>query len=262
VNYRRYIAIGDSFTEGMCDDLVNGEYRGWADRVADALASHESGQHGFEYANLAIRGKLLHQVITDQIPAAIPMISGRETLITFHAGANDVLRPKYQSDVAFKEYREGVKALTATGATVVVFTVIETVDGKGKTADLWVERFTAFNENVRAVAQEFGAILAEAQKSPWLSDRRFLAVDRLHLNAEGHWRLAQAVLEMLGYPFDAAWRIPLPLAKKKSRVRKLLENAHWIFTFVLPWIWRRVRGRSSGDGRSAKYPTLRPWSVG
>jgi len=262
VNYRRYIAIGDSFTEGMCDDLINGEYRGWADRVADVLAANQSGQDGFEYANLAIRGKLLHQVITDQIPAAIPMISGKETLISFHAGANDVLRPKYQSDVAFKEYREAVKALTATGATVVVFTVIETVDGKGKTAYLWVERFTAFNKNVRAVAQEFGAILAEAQESPWLSDRRFLAVDRLHLNAEGHWRLAQAVLEMLGYPFDAAWRVPLPTAKKKSRARKLFENIHWIFIFVLPWIWRRVRGRSSGDGRSAKYPTLRPWSSG
>ena len=99
----------------MCDDLVNGEYRGWADRVADVLAAQQGRQDGFEYANLAVRGKLLHQVITDQIPAAIPMISGRETLVTFHAGANDVLRPKYQSDVAFKEYREAVKTLAATG---------------------------------------------------------------------------------------------------------------------------------------------------
>ena len=257
MNFRRYIAIGDSFTEGMCDDVVNGEFRGWADRVADVLAD---AQPGFEYANLAVRGKLLHQVITDQIPEAITMTAGKETLITFHAGANDVLRPKYKSEIAFAEYREAVKALTATGATVVLFTVIETVDGKGKTADLWVERFTAFNRNVRSVAKEFGAILAEAQQAPWLADRRFLAVDRLHLNAEGHWRMSQAVLEILNYPFDAAWRIPLPAAKKKSGLRKTVENVYWIFIFVLPWIWRRLRGRSSGDGRSPKYPTLRPWS--
>ena len=257
MKFRRYIAIGDSFTEGMCDDVVNGEFRGWADRVADVLAD---AQPGFEYANLAVRGKLLHQVITDQIPEVITMASGKETLITFHAGANDVLRPKYKSEIAFAEYREAVKALTATGATVVLFTVIETVDGKGKTADLWVERFTAFNRNVRSVAQEFGAILAEAQQAPWLADRRFLAVDRLHLNAEGHWRMSQAVLEILNYPSDATWRIPLPAAKKKSRLRKAVENVYWIFIFVLPWIWRRLRGRSSGDGRSPKYPTLRPWS--
>jgi len=257
MNFRRYIAIGDSFTEGMCDDVVNGEFRGWANRVAAVLAD---AQPGFEYANLAVRGKLLHQVITDQIPEAITMTAGKETLITFHAGANDVLRPKYKSEIAFAEYREAVKALTATGATVVLFTVIETVDGKGKTADLWVERFTAFNRNVRSVAKEFGAILAEAQQAPWLADRRFLAVDRLHLNAEGHWRMSQAVLEILNYPSDAAWRIPLPAAKKKSRLRKTVENVYWIFIFVLPWIWRRLRGRSSGDGRSPKYPTLRPWS--
>jgi lysophospholipase L1-like esterase len=256
MKFRRYIAIGDSFTEGMCDDVVNGEFRGWADRVADVLSA---AQPGFEYANLAVRGKLLHQVITDQIPAAITMASGKETLITFHAGANDVLRPKYKSEVAFAEYREAVQKLTATGATVVLFTVIETVDGKGKTADMWVERFTEFNKNVRAVAKEFGAVLAEAQQAPWLADRRFLAVDRLHLNAEGHWRMSQAVLELLDYPFDSAWRIPLPPAEKKSGLRKTVENVYWIFIFVLPWIWRRLRGRSSGDGRSPKYPTLHLW---
>ena len=142
MTFHRYIAIGDSFTEGMCDDVVNGEFRGWADRVADALAA---AQPGFEYANLAVRGKLLHQVITDQIPEAVTMPSGKETLITFHAGANDVLRPKYKSEVAFVEYRDAVKALTVTGATVVLFTVIETVDGKGKTADMWVERSSLYH---------------------------------------------------------------------------------------------------------------------
>jgi len=257
--FHRYIAIGDSFTEGMCDEIVDGEFRGWADRTADVLAAHYPK---FEYANLAVRGKLLHQVITDQIPSAVSMASGKETLITFHAGANDVLRPTYKSEIAFAKYRAAVKSLTATGATVLLFTVIESVDGKGKTADMWVERFTEFNKNVRAVAAEFNAILAEAQQAPWLADRRFLAVDRLHLNAEGHWRMSQAVLEMLDYPSDAAWRTPLPPAKKKSWAAHQGKNVYWIFIFVLPWIWRRIRGRSSGDGRSPKFPTLRSWPLG
>jgi hypothetical protein len=65
--YTRFITLGDSMTEGMCDDIVDGQYRGWADRVADVLARNN---HGFSYFNLAIRGKLLHQVIADQIPIA------------------------------------------------------------------------------------------------------------------------------------------------------------------------------------------------
>ncbi len=254
--FTRFIALGDSMTEGMCDEIIDGKYRGWADRTADTLAKET---FNFSYVNLAIRGKLLHQVIDDQIPAARPFINGPETLVSFHAGANDVLRPSYQADVAFAKYERGVSDLAATGATVIVFTVVDRVEGEGKTAKLWHERFSAFNVNVRSVAKKYGAIIIEADDAKWLADLRFLAVDRLHLNADGHWRLSQAVLERLGKDFDPAWKIPLQPAIPKSKVRKSAEKTLWIITFVLPWIWRRVRGKSSGDGRSAKYETPIAW---
>ena len=92
--FTRFIALGDSMTEGMCDEIVDGQYRGWADRVADTLAKENPN---FTYVNLAIRGKLLHQVIDDQIPEAAKFVTGPETLVSFHAGANDVLRPNYQA---------------------------------------------------------------------------------------------------------------------------------------------------------------------
>jgi lysophospholipase L1-like esterase len=92
--FTRFIALGDSMTEGMCDEIVDGNYRGWADRTADTLAKDSPN---FSYANLAIRGKLLHQVIDGQIPDAVRFITGPETLVSFHAGANDVLRPNYQA---------------------------------------------------------------------------------------------------------------------------------------------------------------------
>jgi hypothetical protein len=134
-----------------------------------------------------------------------------------------------------------------------LFTVVDKVDGKGKTAELWHQRFSNFNENVRMVAAKYPSILFEAKKAEFLNDRRFLAFDRLHMNAEGHRRLANAVLEGLGYEFDKNWRIPLPQAKKKNKVVKFLINMAWIAIFLLPWIWRRIRGKSSGDGKSAKY---------
>jgi len=90
MQFTRFIALGDSMTEGMSDELVNGKYRGWADRVADELARNNPD---FTYMNLAVRGKLLKQVVEDQIPVAVKFVDGPQTLISFHAGANDVLRP-------------------------------------------------------------------------------------------------------------------------------------------------------------------------
>ena len=186
-------------TEGMSDEVIDGNYRGWADRVADELAKDNPI---FTYMNLAIRGKLLKQVVEDQIPTAIKYIEGKQTLVSFHAGANDVLRPNYRPEVSLPQYELGIKQLTDAGATVIVFTVVDKVEGKGKTAALWHQRFSAFNDNVRKVAANYPVILFEAKNAEFLNDRRFLAFDRLHMNSEGHRRLANAVLEGLGFDFD------------------------------------------------------------
>jgi len=112
MQYTRFIALGDSMTEGMSDEIVDGKYRGWADRVADSLARNNPD---FTYMNLAVRGKLLKQVVEDQIPVAVKFVEGPQTLISFHAGANDVLRPNYKPEISLPEYEKGVKQLTDTG---------------------------------------------------------------------------------------------------------------------------------------------------
>ena len=244
-------------TEGMSDELTDGNYRGWADRVADELAKSNSD---FTYMNLAIRGKLLKQVVDYQIPEAIKYIDGKQTLVSFHAGANDVLRPNYQADLSLPQYEEGIRLLTNAGATVIIFTVIDKVEGKGKTAALWHQRFSNFNENVRKVAAKYPVILFEAKNAEFLNDRRFLAFDRLHMNSEGHRRLANAVLQGLGYEFDPNWKVAPAVAKKKNKVIRVATNIVWVATFLIPWIWRRIRGKSSGDGRIAKYSKPVKWS--
>ena len=242
----------------MSDVVVNGQYRGWADRIADVMAQAEPG---FTYVNLAVRGKLLKQVIDDQLPVAIGYITGPDTLLSFHAGANDALRPSYKPEVAQALYAEAVRRAAATGATLMLFTVLERTGNTGRGSDVWAARFGEFNKIVHAVGAEVGAIVVDANKETFFNDNRFLAFDRLHLNAEGHNRVAQALLEKLGYPFDSSWRIPLPPAQPTSWIKKRLISAIWFFTFALPWIWRRLRGKSSGDGRSAKYPTPTSWPV-
>lgn len=258
MKYKRLIVCGDSYSEGMSDVVVNGQYRGWADRIADGMAQEVPG---FTYANLAIRGKLLKQVIDDQLPVAIGYITGPDTLLSFHAGANDALRPGYKPEVAQALYAEAVRRVAATGVTLMLFTVLERTGNTGRGSEVWAARFNEFNKIVRTVGAEVGAIVVDANSESFFSDNRFLAFDRLHLNAEGHNRVAQALLEKLGYQYDPSWRIPLPAAEPTPWIKKRLISVIWFLTFVLPWIWRRLRGKSSGDGRAAKYPVPTSWPV-
>jgi hypothetical protein len=182
-------------------------------------------------------------------------------LVSFHAGANDALRPGYQADVAIALYKEAVRLIAKSGAKVMLFTVLENTGNKGRGALVWEKRFSEFNKGVREVGAEVGAIVVDANQERFFSDRRFLAFDRLHLNADGHDRCAQAVLEKLELPFDPAWRTPLPPAKKTPWLVEKSVTVAWFFVFALPWIIRRIRGKSSGDGRSAKYPTPTAWPI-
>jgi lysophospholipase L1-like esterase len=257
MNFTRYIALGDSMTEGMTDEVVNGKFRGWADRIADVMAQQNPQ---FTYANLAVRGKLIQQVIDDQLPQIEKYVEGKQTLVSFHAGANDVIRPNYNPAVTLPLYIEAAKKVAATGCTLMLFTVMEKPTSDGRTGKIWESRFHEFNKIVRHTAEVTGAVLIDWNVAPFLSDIRFLAVDRLHLNAEGHYRVSQGVLEKLGLPFDSEWKVPLPPAEQISFAKRFASNARWIITFVIPWIWRRARGKSSGDGRSCKYPEPVKWS--
>ena len=256
MKFNRYIALGDSMTEGMTDDLVNGNFRGWADRIADVMAD---GNPEFTYMNLAVRGKLIQQVLDDQVSRIAPYVTGKDTLVSFHAGANDVMRPNFNPAITLPLYIEAAKKVAETGCTLLLFTVNEQPTKEGRTGEIWKKRFSEFNKVVRYAAEETGAILVDWSIAPFLSDIRFLAIDRLHLNAEGHYRVAQGVLETLGLPYDAKWKIPLPPAEPIALPKRVKSDTRWILTFVIPWIWRRARGKSSGDGRSPKYPEPIGW---
>src|SRR5690606_22094746 len=84
----RYVAIGDSFTEGVGDEQPDGSVRGWADLVAQGLA--DSTGRPVHYANLAIRGRLLGPIIAEQLEPALAL---GPTLVSFNGGGNDMLRP-------------------------------------------------------------------------------------------------------------------------------------------------------------------------
>ena len=252
MQYKRFIALGDSMTEGMSDEVIGGKYRGWADRVAEVACANWDG---FTYANLAIRGKLVGQVVNEQIPKAKKLIEGKSTLVSFYAGANDVIRPKYDPMRTIATYNHGVDELVRSGATLMLFCVLEDSGATTRAAQVWKERFKVFNENVRRRAAAVDAILFDPNPDDFWRDERFIHEDRLHLNSEGHRRVAQAVLSRLQLPHDPDWRTPLPKGEPITPLEKIQIDLNWFGKYALPWMGRRIRGRSSGDGRDAKYPT-------
>ncbi len=256
MTYRRFIALGDSMTEGMCDEKIDGNFRGWADRVADEMSK---ASPEFTYANLAVRGKLVGQVLTEQVPVALNYVQGKGTLLSFHAGANDSIRPKYDGQLIIDTYNETVDVLVLSGAQLMLFCVLEVTGVTGKRAQLWNSRFTVFNENVRKKSREVGAILLDPNSEAFWQDQGFLAPDRLHLNSEGHRRVSESVLAALGLPHDLEWKRPLPPQRKKNFLSRFFSDIRWFIAYGLPWAMRRLRGRSSGDGRLSKYGKPIKW---
>src|ERR1700729_279755 len=197
-----FVAIGDSFTEGLNDAAPGGGFRGWADRLAGLLAVEYPG---LRYANLAVRGKLLRQIVAEQVPAAAVMSPG---LVSVAGGGNDLLRPGADPDTLAELLDAAVARLSASGARVLMFTGFDPVGFP--VIRLLRGRIAAYNMHLRAIADARGCDLVDLWSMRALKDTRTWSPDRLHLTAEGHRLVALRTCEVLGLPVTGDWRVPLP----------------------------------------------------
>jgi lysophospholipase L1-like esterase len=249
--WHRYVAIGDSFTEGVGDpdpDRPNG-LRGWADRVAEVLAGQTDD---FGYANLAIRGRKLRPILEEQLEPALAL---DPDLVSIHAGANDVLRPRVDLDDLAAAYDAAIGRIVGTGAHVVMFTIFDP-GSRGIYAAVR-GRMAIFNEFAHEISERHGATLVDMWRMRDRPIAEVMDTDRMHLNASGHQHIAFAVLAGLGVIHEQE---PLPRINPPalSRSERLRENAAWTRDFLGPWVHRRLTGRSSGDSISPRRPALAP----
>ncbi|GAT69384.1 lysophospholipase [Planomonospora sphaerica] len=254
--YLRYVALGDSQTEGLGDGDETGGLRGWADRLADRLAETSPG---LRYANLAVRGRLASQVHAEQLGPALAL---RPDLATVVAGVNDLLRPRFDADEVAGHLEAMFAELTAQGALVATLTFpdITRITPLARPA---APRAAALNQRIRAAALRHGVVVAETSHHAVVTDPRLWSRDRLHASPLGHERIAAAVAHALGLPGSGDdWTHPLPSpAAVPSGWRAAAVELRWAAAFLGPWLGRRLRGRSSGDGRTAKRPHLLPVAV-
>jgi lysophospholipase L1-like esterase len=255
VTFHRFVALGDSFTEGVgdLDDTLPNGVRGWADRFAAVLAE---GDPTFTYANLAIRGKQLLPILAEQIDPALAM---QPDLVSIYAGANDVLRPRVDIDRLVSAYDQAIGRLTDSGAHVVLFTAFD--PGGSPIFGALRGRFAIYNELVRGVAEKHGATLVDFWRMRDYRDDRMWAPDRMHMSSAGHQRMASAVLDALGIDHNLQ---PLELVDRPVLTAKQRTSANldWARSHAGPWVKRRLTGTSSGDSLSPRWPTLAPFSEG
>ena len=248
--FDRYVALGDSSTEGLNDPDGHGGYRGWANRLAERIAAE---QGGLLYANLAIRGRRTVQILEEQLDPALAM---RPDLITIFSGTNDVIAPHLDLDAVASAMEEIQRRSIGSGAVVLTFTLPD-LGPVMPLARPIAPRIRALNEAFRSVAAGTGALLVDFAAYPVASDSRLWSDDRLHANALGHERIAAALAHALGLSDSGmAWAEPLGITAPWSHRRRLVEEIRWGCTYLWPWIWRHSNGRSSGDNRVAKRRQL------
>ncbi len=258
--WTRYVAIGDSFTEGLNDDepvdhpgvATPDRFSGWADRLAALLAvDAETAGESFSYANLAVRGRLLADIAGPQVDAALAL---EPDLVSVVGGGNDILRPRADVDALSARLEAAVARIRATGADVLLFTPVDPRDApvirhtRGRAA--------VYAANLGTIARSHGAHLVDQWGLRVLRDGRLWSGDRIHLTTEGHTRVAaEAYATLTGTTdlADAPWRAPLGEDLPPFELG-LRANAAWAREHAGPWVRRRVRGRSSGDAVQPKRP--------
>lgn len=249
--WNRYVAMGDSFTEGIGDpeDQSPGGYRGWADRLAEELSRDHPD---FRYANLAIRGRLMAQILDEQLDVGLAL---KPDLISISAGGNDLIRPGSDPDSLAESLDYAVGKMTDAGATVLLFNgpdpgVIPVLGvGRGRVA--------IYNENLRTIAARHDAIMADMWSLRELARPQMWIGDRLHPSPLGHHRIAIMALDALNVPHSLEPELPPSLPPQTWREARAGDLV-WAREFLVPWVVRRLRHQSSGDGITAKRPTPGP----
>lgn len=256
--WHRFVAIGDSVTEGWVDPDSEGHWIGWADRLAAHIATTQV--EPLAYANLAISGYRLHDIRINQFDEALAMDPDVMSIV---GGVNDVisLRPDFEqiaTDLEFMFTRARAK-----GITVITFTNPD-ISRANPLATVVRERLLILNAITRRLAREHGVLFVDFEHVPVASDPRLWGEDRLHINTIGHVRVAAGMAWLLGVPgFDRSWTIELDdqpgeltegvTDHPRGGARSHLE---WARRHFGPWVVAGLRGKEYSQGKECKRPHL------
>ncbi|NEC87088.1 SGNH/GDSL hydrolase family protein [Streptomyces sp. SID12501] len=227
----RFVALGDSLTEGV-GDPVDGAWRGWAALLADGF-----GDTPVEFTNLAVSGAQTRDVRERQTPAGLDL---EPDVVSVVIGVNDTLRRTFDIHAVAARLDEVYAAFTERGALLLTACLPDpgTMLGlPGVLANPLARRQRAVNTVVHALSERYGAVHLHAAEGEWLSGREMWSADRLHPGEQGHRQLAvrfHALLADAGVTGGAG-----PSLEPEHPAPTRSESLRWLATAGTGWVARR-----------------------
>jgi len=227
----RFVALGDSLTEGVGDPVTDG-WRGWAALLAGGLAEEH-----VEFTNLAVIGAQTREVLEQQTPAGLAL---QPDVVSVVIGVNDTLRCTFdihavaaRLDRVYGAFRDrGTILLTAClpdpGAMLGL---------PGALAKPLARRQRAVNTVVHALSERHGAVHLHAVEGDWVTDRAMWSADRLHPGERGHRQLAVRFHALLGEHGLATGPAPSPEPEFPAPAKS--ASLLWLATAGTGWVARR-----------------------
>ena len=233
--WKRFVAVGDSLTEGVGDPMRGGGLRGWADRLAQALRLADPE---LTYVNLARRGLRTDQVRRTQLQAALAV---EPDLVSALMGTNDLLDPAFDPTRFEQDLEAVVRPLTESGALVMTATFVDLTVFSPLPARLKSrvrERSEEASEVVRTISKRYDTMCVDAAAFPDKLEREVISVDRLHPSPHGHILLAQLFAKLL----EVRSGVPIPMPESPEIGGRLLQW-RWLIRQLDPievarHIWR------------------------
>ncbi|MES5822127.1 SGNH/GDSL hydrolase family protein [Streptomyces sp. RG80] len=226
----RFVALGDSLTEGVGDPVGQG-WRGWAALLSDGLGD------SVEFTNLAVSGAQTRDVLEGQLPAGLAL---RPDVVSVVVGVNDTLRCTFDIRAVASRLDAVYAAFAAQGAVVLTACLPDPgamLGLPGALASPLARRQRAVNSVVHALSERYGAVHLHACEGAWLMDRAMWSADRLHPGERGHRQLAvrfHALLAEAGLATGLA-----PSAEPEFPVPTRSAGLWWLATAGTGWVARR-----------------------
>ncbi|WP_405739420.1 SGNH/GDSL hydrolase family protein [Streptomyces sp. NBC_00028] len=226
----RFVALGDSLTEGVGDPVGDG-WRGWAALLVGGLG------RSVEFTNLAVSGAQTRDVLERQLPAGLAL---RPDVVSVVIGVNDTLRCTFDIHAVAARLDAVYAAVTAQGAVLLTACLPDPgamLGLPGALASPLARRQRAVNSVVHALSERYGAVHLHAAEGAWISDRAMWSADRLHPGERGHRQLAvrfHALLAEAGLAAGAA-----PSAEPEFPVPTRSASLLWLATAGTGWVARR-----------------------
>ncbi|MGY1502319.1 SGNH/GDSL hydrolase family protein [Streptomyces sp. QTS52] len=227
----RFVALGDSLTEGV-GDPVDGAWRGWA-----ALLAGGFGDTPVEFTNLAVSGAQTRDVRERQTPAGLGL---EPDVVSVVIGVNDTLRRTFDIHAVAARLDEVYAAFTERGALLLTACLPDPgamLGLPGVLANPLARRQRAVNTVVHALSERYGAVHLHAAEGEWLGGREMWSADRLHPGERGHRQLAVRFHALLAEAGVAGGAGPSPEPEHPAPTRA--ADLRWLATAGTGWVARR-----------------------